>query len=345
MYKRFIRPILFLLSPETVHHLLIWKLRFLFAIPGVQWLVSFAFSKNNPRLEREFCGIRFKNPVGLAAGFDKNADIYNEFSAFGFSFIEVGTVTPQAQLGNPKPRLFRLVKDKALINRMGFNNKGAENAARNLNKHHKIVIGGNIGKNTSTPNDLANDDYEFCFRSLYEHVDYFVVNVSCPNIKDLNKLQDKDKLIELLGRLLKIRDAQDTHKPVLLKIAPDLNTAQLDEVIEIINETGTDGLVITNTTRSRENLSISPDQVKSIGDGGLSGKPLTSRSTEVIRYIAEKSNKSIPIMGVGGIMSTADALEKLEAGATLIQIYTGFIYEGPCFVNRINKAILKKQIN
>ena len=283
------------------------------------------------------------NPVGFAAGFDKNADVYNQFSNFGFSFIEIGTVTPVAQKGNPKPRSFRIPKDKGLINRMVFNNKVVDYAVNQLkNNKHRVIIGGNIGKNTATRNEEALEDYIICFEKLYDHVDYFVVNLSCPNIKDLRKLQDKDSTITILNKLTQLRRDKSNYKPILLKISPDLTDNQLNDVIETFNITGIDGLVATNTTVSRENLITDQKRVEEIANGGLSGKPLSKRSTEIIKYISEKSDGAIPIIGVGGIMSEQDAIEKIEAGATLIQIYTGFIYEGPGFVKRINKALLKK---
>ncbi|HKL09507.1 MAG TPA: quinone-dependent dihydroorotate dehydrogenase [Bacteroidales bacterium] len=342
MYKRIIRPLLFLLQPETIHKLIVFILKFIFKIPGIQLFMKNIFSIKDKRLKRTFLGIEFDNPVGFAAGFDKNAEVYHQFSSFGFSFIEVGTVTPLPQPGNTKPRSFRIPKDSGLINRMGFNNKGADYAVRKLkNKSRKVIIGGNIGKNTLTPNNEALDDYVYCFEKLYAHVDYFVVNLSCPNIKDLEKLQDKDSTITILNKLTKIRQSKEKYKPILLKVSPDLTREQLNDVVETFNITGIDGIVATNTTRSRDGLKTTEEKISKIGDGGLSGAPLTKRSTEIIRYLREKSEGTIPIIGVGGIMTVEDALEKLEAGATLIQIYTGFIYQGPGFVKQINKAILK----
>lgn len=342
MYKSLIRPVLFCLYPETVHHLIVTLIKIGFKFPGIRIIVKKLFEVKNSKLERNVFGLTFKNPVGLAAGFDKNATIYDEFSNFGFSFIEIGTVTPKAQPGNPKPRSFRLKKDKALINRMGFNNKGVDEVVKNLKRRKtNIIIGGNLGKNTLTPNDCAPSDYMFTFNELYEYVDYFVVNVSCPNISDLHELQDKDALIEILNDLQLERSKKKINKPILLKISPDLNFNQIDEVIEIVKITKIDGLVATNTTTSRYNLSISEQKINEIGNGGMSGLPLRDRSTEIIRYISNKTNGSVPIIGVGGIMTPEDALEKLQAGASLIQIYSGFIYEGPFLTKRINKAILK----
>ena len=342
MYKNIIRPLLFLLKPETVHHLIVNLLKIGFKIPGVSYLVKKSFILKDNRLKLDCLGLSFDNPVGFAAGFDKNAEVYNPFSNFGFSFIEIGTVTPIPQLGNPKPRSFRIPKDKGLINRMGFNNKGVDYAVEQLKrKKHNVIIGGNIGKNTATTNENAINDYIICFEKLYKHADYFVVNLSCPNIKDLRKLQDKDSTITILNKLAEIRRGKSPYKPILLKISPDLTNSELDDVIETFNITGIDGIVATNTTISRENLATEEKKIKMIANGGLSGKPLSDRSTEVIKYISEKSNGTVPIIGVGGIMTEQDAIEKLNAGASLIQVYTGFIYEGPGFVKRINNAILK----
>lgn len=343
MYRNIFRPLLFLLQPETVHHLIVNALKIGFKIPGVSYFVNKSFKVQDNRLKTSFLGMDFENPVGFAAGFDKNAQVYNQFANFGFSFIEIGTVTPQPQPGNPKPRSFRIPKDKGLINRMGFNNKGVDYAVKQLkNKDHKVIIGGNIGKNTKTANDQALNDYVVCFNKLYNHVDYFVVNLSCPNIKDLRKLQDKDSTITILNKLTELRRGKPAYKPVLLKVSPDLDENQLDDVVETFNITGIDGIVATNTTVSRVGLQTSETKIKEIANGGLSGKALTKKSTEIIRYLHDKSNGTMPIIGVGGIMSVQDALDKLDAGASLIQVYTGFIYEGPAFVKKINKAILKR---
>ena len=307
------------------------------------------YSIRNRKLETTVAGIRFPNPLGLAAGLDKDAIMVDEFSVLGFGFVEIGTVTPVAQAGNDKPRLFRLPKDEALINRMGFNNEGAEAAASRLSKRKsQIPVGGNIGKNKSTPNENAIDDYEKCFRSLYKAVDYFVVNVSSPNTPGLRALQEKEPLKKLLLHLQKLNtdlshSYNTSKKPVFLKIAPDLTNEQLDEIIEVVKDSGIDGIVATNTTISRENLRTGKVEIDSMGNGGLSGKPLDNRSTEVIRYLHLKSGGTIPIIGVGGIHSPEDALEKLHAGASLLQLYTGLIYEGPGLVKRINKAILKER--
>lgn len=342
MYKAIIRPLLFLLQPETVHHLVVFLIKAGFIIPGVKQLTRSIYSVRNEKLEREVFGLKFDNPVGLAAGFDKNASFFDPFSAFGFSFIEIGTVTPLGQPGNPKPRSFRLKKDKALINRMGFNNHGAKAAANRLSKRSSnILIGGNLGKNTATSNENAVEDYAAVFEKLYDVADYFVVNVSCPNISDLSHLQDREQLEGILSRLYQKRKDKSLRKPVLVKISPDLNNNQIDDVIDLIGEFEMDGIIAVNTTIQREGLLTAANKVESIGNGGLSGSPLRERSTEIIRYIHEKTSGKLPIIGVGGIMSPAEAMEKLEAGASLIQVYTGFIYEGPGLVRRINKLILK----
>ena len=319
-------------------------LRIVLFFPGMQTLLKLCYGKSEKTLERDLFGIKFRNPVGLAAGFDKNARHYNDLSSFGFSFIEIGTVTPLAQPGNPKPRSFRLPRDKALVNRMGINNQGAEKIARNLRKYNpKIVIGGNIGKNTLTPNNNAIDDYVKCFNVLHEVVDYFVVNVSCPNIGDIKELQDADTLLEILSVLQGLSAKKPVPKPILLKISPDLNYHQLDELIEIAKKTRIAGFVATNTTVLRDNLKTSARRLRDIGKGGLSGLPLRARSTEVIRYLVEKSEGKIPVIGVGGIMSARDAIEKLNAGASLVQLYTGFIYEGPSLIKKINKEIIRNK--
>ncbi len=295
------------------------------------------------RLEREVFGLKFENPVGLAAGFDKDAKLFDELGAFGFGFVEIGTVTPLPQEGNPKPRLFRLKQDKALINRMGFNNSGIEAVTSRLRrKKTKLIIGGNIGKNKLTPNEDAVSDYEICFEKLFPYVDYFAVNVSSPNTPGLRDLQEKEPLTALLNRLQELNSAKDKRKPILLKIAPDLTNEQLDDIITIVADTKIDGVIATNTTIDRNGLKTDKNKLKAIGNGGLSGKPVKSRSTEVIKYLADTSNKAFPIIGVGGIHSAEDALEKLDAGATLVQLYTGFIYEGPALIKRINKAILQR---
>jgi dihydroorotate dehydrogenase len=345
MYKNLIRPILFIFPPETIHHWVVNGLKAMFRIPGKAWVIRKITTVNDPRLVREVFGLKFANPVGIAAGMDKQAEMFNELANLGFGFVEVGTITPEGQPGNPKPRLFRLPKDKALINRMGFNNQGVEAAIVNLKKRKtNIIIGGNIGKNTATPNDKAIDDYVLLFKKLFDHVDYFVVNVSCPNITDLHELQDQESLTNILNEIQKINLQKPNPKPVLLKVSPDLNDKQLDEVIEIVAATKIDGVVATNTTITRTGLRTDEQNVKEIANGGLSGQPIKNRSTEVIRYLADKSGKAFPIIGVGGIFTPEDAIEKLQAGADLVQVYTGFIYEGPLIAKRINKAILNHSV-
>jgi len=337
MYKLLIRPLLFCFDPEKVHYFTFSLIRFLSKIPLFSIICRSIYEVKDKRLEKEVFGLKFKNPVGLAAGFDKDAKLYNELSNFGFGFIEIGTLTPKPQDGNPKKRLFRLKKDSAIINRMGFNNGGVEEAVERLKKNKSVLIGGNIGKNKITPNENAVDDYIICFNALYDYVDYFVVNVSSPNTPNLRELQEKEPLTKLLQVLQNENFKKQKAKPILLKIAPDLTDEQLLDIIDIVNETKIAGVIATNTTISRENL-ISENKKET---GGLSGKPLTSRSTEVIHFLSEKSNKSFPIIGVGGIHSAQDAIDKLNAGASLIQLYTGFIYEGPKLVKEINKEILK----
>ncbi len=338
MYKLLIRKFLFLFDPEEVHYFTFSLIRFSSKIPGFSSLFRGLYLVNDKRLETEVFGLKFKNPVGLAAGFDKDAKLYSELSDFGFGFIEIGTLTPVGQDGNPKKRLFRLKEDSAIINRMGFNNGGVQEAVTRLKKNKNVLIGGNIGKNKLTPNENATQDYEICFEALFDYVDYFVVNVSSPNTPNLRELQDRKPLTELLQTLQNKNLAKQKQKPILLKIAPDLTDPQLLDIIDIVNETKIAGVIATNTTLSREGLhSENKDEA-----GGLSGKPLTNRSTEVIRFLSDKSNKSFPIIGVGGIHSAQDAIDKLNAGASLIQLYTGFIYEGPKLVRDINKEILKK---
>jgi len=338
MYKLVIKKILFLFPPETAHHIVMKLL----GVPFLSKLLKLVYRFEHPSLERELFGLKFKNPVGLAAGFDKNAERYSQLADLGFGFVEIGTVTPKAQEGNPRPRLFRLPKDRALINRMGFNNDGVEAVCQRLRKRGSgLLIGGNIGKNKATPNEEAIRDYEICFQQLYGLVDYFVVNVSSPNTPNLRELQDKEPLTKLLQHLKKLNEAKPQEKPLLLKIAPDLSDAQLDNIIEIVREVKIDGIIATNTTISREGLSTPVAAVEALGNGGLSGKPLAKRSTEVIRYLHQKSGGAVPIIGVGGIHSPEDTLEKIAAGASLIQLYTGFIYEGPGLLRRIKRVLAK----
>ena len=343
MYKLLLKPVFFLFDPEKIHYFVMGMLRVVLRIPGIGWIVRKSFQYENKKLEKTIFGITFPNPVGLAAGFDKDARMFNELDALGFGFIEIGTLTPLPQEGNPKPRLFRLPEDEALINRMGFNNQGVQAAKERLKKKKAgIIIGGNIGKNKITANEDALSDYIRCYEELFPLVDYFVVNVSSPNTPNLRELQEKAPLLNLLSGLQSLNKAKPAPKPILLKIAPDLTNGQLDDIIAIVNESGIAGVIATNTTVSRENLNTSKEKIEKTGAGGLSGKPVKSKSTEVIRYIHEKSGGRIPIIGVGGIHSPEDAIEKLKAGASLIQIYTGFIYEGPMLVKRIKKEIAEK---
>ena len=343
MYKLLIRPILFLFDPEKVHYFTFSLIRILCKIPYVASLFRSLYQVKNKKLERKLFGLTFINPVGLAAGFDKNAVLYNELANFGFGFIEIGTVTPHGQLGNPKKRLFRLKDDQGIINRMGFNNDGVEEAIKNLKKNkHKVIIGGNIGKNTETKLEDYTQDYLDVFKELHPFVDYFVLNVSCPNVGSHAKLSDKDYLLELITECQSQNNLFKIKKPILLKIAPDLNNSQLDEIIELVAETKIDGVIASNTSTTRDNLNVSKERLQEIGNGGVSGQPIKDQSTQVIKYLADTSNKSFPIIGVGGIHSAEDALEKLNAGADLVQIYTGFIYEGPGLIKKINKALLKK---
>lgn len=342
MYKLFIRRFLFLFDPEKIHYFTFSLIRFLCKVPFFSAIFRAMYLIEDKRLERNLFGITFKNPVGLAAGFDKNAVLYNELANFGFGFIEIGTVTPIGQEGNPKKRLFRLKDDQGIINRMGFNNDGLETAIEQLKKNKgKLVIGGNIGKNTQTSPQNYTNDYEECFKGLHPYVDYFVLNVSCPNVGSHEKLNDKEYLLELILAIQNLNLLEPTQKPILLKIAPDLNNNQLDEIIEIVAETKIDGIIASNTSTSRSGLKASKKQLQEIGNGGLSGLPIKEKSTRVIKYLKDTSNKAFPIIGVGGIHSAEDALEKIEAGADLVQIYTGFIYEGPGLIKQINKALLK----
>ena len=339
MYQ-LIKPLLFRFDPENIHHFVTSALNTVNNVWGISTLQKKAFLISDPRLEREVFGLKFKNPVGLGAGFDKNASMVEDLTNFGFGFIEVGTVTPLPQPGNDKPRMFRLPKDEALINRMGFNNQGVDVVVGRLKKLKRdgLIIGGNIGKNKVTPNEDAVGDYIKCFDALFDVVDYFVVNVSSPNTPGLRELQEKEPLMKILNTLQQRNLKNNISRPILLKIAPDLTNSQLDDIVEIVQETKIAGVIATNTTISREGL-YSDESLKS-QTGGLSGKPLTKRSTEVIRYLSERSNKSFPIIGVGGIHTAEDAIEKLKAGASLVQVYTGFIYEGPAIVKNINKGIL-----
>jgi len=344
IYKSFIRPLFFLLSPEKAHKAALKSLSVFGSFYPTKILIKGLFDYKSTKLKRNIAGLTFQNPVGLAAGFDKDAEAFDELGLLGFGFVEIGTITPKGQNGNPQPRLFRLKKDKALINRMGFNNNGVDFTVKKLKKrkNKNLIVGGNIGKNKITPLDQAVSDYIISFEKLFPYVDYFVINVSSPNTPNLRKLQDKEPLTKLINTLLDLNNKKNNPKPVFLKIAPDLNQSQLDDIIDIANNTKLAGIIATNTTIDRKNIKTSTDDLEKIGNGGLSGKPLVSRSTEIIRYLKQNLNNDKKIIGVGGISNAEDAMEKLNAGADLIQIFTGFIYEGPSLIKRINKAIASK---
>ena len=342
MYKKIIKPLLFSLDPEIVHDFSFLFIKFFFKIPGLSLLFKKIYSFENPLLERELMGLKFKNPVGLAAGFDKNAELFNELSIFGFGFIEIGTLTPLPQRGNPKKRIFRLIDDYGLINRLGFNNKGVDYAIKNLKKNKNILIGGNIGKNKNTKNSDAFKDYELCYNKLYPHVDYFVINVSSPNTPNLRDLQEK-KPLELIIRNINLSNKkQKEKKPILIKISPDIDQKQIDDIIDIVKTNNIDGIIATNTSVNRDNLKSELDLKNQ--KGGLSGKPIFSKSNNIIKYIYNKTHGKLPIIGVGGIMCPDDAIEKLKSGASLIQLYTGFIYEGPSVIKKINKRIIEEKL-
>jgi dihydroorotate dehydrogenase len=341
---RFFRFIFFLFPAERSHSLIAALMRTAYAVPPLRVFLKWYYSVRHPLLEREFCGIRLANPVGLAAGFDKNAKLYKAFSMLGFSFIEIGTVTPVGQPGNPKPRIFRIVQDNALINRMGFNNEGVDTAVKRLKSSRPdIVIGGNIGKNTQTSNDCAFSDYLHCFNELYPYVDYFTVNVSCPNVAGLSALQDPKLLANILKEIVDRRNRQKPRKPVLVKISPDLSIMQLDEILEIIDQLGIDGIVAVNTTTQRTHLTADQPTIENIGSGGLSGQPLKWKALETINYIRQRTKGKLPVIGVGGIMTPEDAISFIHAGASLVQVYSGLVYKGPALVKKINRAILKEQ--
>jgi dihydroorotate dehydrogenase len=343
VYSGIIRPLFFKLSPEKIHHLAFSIMKVLNNTPIVKQVIRSMFVVKSPKLQRELFGLKFSNPVGLAAGFDKDAKLFNELADYGFGFIEIGTLTPKGQAGNAKPRLFRLTEDTALINRMGFNNQGVDAAVERLkNRKTKIIIGGNLGKNKSTSNEDADEDYLTVFNKLFDYVDYFVVNVSCPNMGNLTELQEKEPLKRLLKKVMDENAKRTSPKPVLLKIAPDLSEVELDDVIEIVKELKLSGVVAANTSVNREGLKTSQSKLESIGyPGGLSGVPVKDRSTKVIKYLYSNLGDDYPIIGVGGIHTAQDALEKLNAGAKLVQVYTGFVYEGPGLVKSINKELLK----
>ncbi len=339
MYKKLILPFLFLFDPEKIHNLTFFSLKTIFKIPFLGFLTKLYYKVENDKLKRNLFGLTFPNPVGIAAGFDKNATHISEFEKFGFGFIEIGTVTPKPQKGNPKKRLFRLKQDNAVINRMGFNNDGVTKIKNRLRGNYKVIIGGNIGKNKITPNSEAKKDYLICFKELYEHVDYFVVNVSSPNTPRLRELQSREFLSDLFIDLNKFRYNKKNIKPILLKISPDLNEDKIVELLEVIKKNKIDGIIATNTTTNFPDL-ISDNKIEK---GGLSGSPLYDKSNDVISFISKKTNGKLPIIGVGGILTPKEAIKKIEAGAHLIQLYTGIIYEGPGIANKINKELLNQE--
>ncbi len=341
MYKTLLKPLLFSLSPEKAHHFTVKLLSITTKIPGLSNIFKGIYAQKGEHLKRELFGLSFKNSVGLAAGFDKDGKYFKQMENIGFGFIEIGTVTPKPQVGNPQPRLFRLPKDEALINRMGFNNEGVDALVERLKKYKKtdLIIGGNIGKNKTTPNEKAIDDYDICFKKLFPYVDYFVINVSSPNTPNLRALQDKDPLTKLLSHVQNLNLGHQNPKPIFLKIAPDLSNGQLDDIISIVREVGITGIIATNTTIERSNLQTNQKQIESIGNGGLSGKPIGKRSTDVIAYLYKNSRGQIPIIGVGGIRCAQDAQDKINAGACLVQVYSGLVYEGPSLVKRILKEV------
>lgn len=337
MYKHILKPILFSFNPETAHNMTFAGLKFLRYVPFAGSIMRGLYKKSTPSLEKEVFGIHFPNPVGLAGGLDKNGEFYNDMANFGFGFVEIGSLTPQPQDGNPKPRCFRVPGDKAIINRFGINNKGVKNAVEHLKKvRPEVIVAANISKNTTSINEDAAKDYESAFALLYDFVDMFVVNISCPNVVGLTALQDMNFLSDIIDRLLSLRMYYDEYRPILLKVSPDLSHEQLDEIIDYSLRSGIDGIVAGNTTRSRDGLtSISAEKIEAIGNGGMSGAPVHKKNLELVRYVHQRSEGKLPIIGVGGIMSPEDAKEMIDAGASLVEIYSGFIYEGPSLVKRI----------
>ena len=351
MYKHFLKPILFCFNPETAHNMIFSTLSFMRHVPFARSIMRAMYKYKSPTLEKEVFGIKFPNPVGLAGGLDKNGEYYNDMANFGFGFVEIGNkillfegLCPKAQDGNPKPRCFRVPADRAIINRFGINNKGVTNAVEHLKKvRPNVIVAANISKNTSSINEDAARDYEKAFGMLYDFVDMFVVNVSCPNVVGLTALQDISFLSDIVDRLLDLRMYYDTYRPILLKVSPDLSKEQLDDIIDYCLRSGIDGIVAGNTTRSREGLTIPQAKIDQIGNGGMSGAPVHKKNVELVRYIHTKSEGKLPIIGVGGIMSGADAQDMIDAGASLVEIYSGFIYEGPSLVKKIIKHLEKEQ--
>ena len=336
MYKHILMPILFRFNPETAHNILFSLLSFLRYVPFAGSILRAIYKKDSPNLSKEVFGINFPNPVGLAGGLDKNGEHYNDMANFGFGFVEIGSLTPKPQDGNPRPRCFRVPADRAIINRFGINNKGVINAVEHIKKDRpNVIIAANISKNTTSINEDAAKDYETSFALLYDFVDMFVVNVSCPNVVGLTALQDISFLSDIVDRLLDLRRYYDNYRPILLKVSPDLSTEQLDDIIDYCLRSGIDGIVAGNTTRSRDGLTISPEKIEEIGNGGMSGAPVHKKNLDLVRYIHTKSEGRLPIIGVGGIMSGEEAKAMMDAGASLVEIYSGFVYEGPGLVKKI----------
>ena len=343
MYKHLLKPILFRFNPETAHNLTFSALSILRHIPFARSIMRAIYKRESPSLEKEVFGLKFPNPVGLAGGLDKNGEYYNDMANFGFGFVEIGSLTPQPQDGNAKPRCFRVPQDKAIINRFGINNKGVKNAVEHLKKERpNVIVAANISKNSTSINEDAAKDYESAFALLYDFVDMFVVNVSCPNVVGLTSLQDISFLSEIVDRLLNLRMYYDNYRPILLKVSPDLSKEQLDDIVDYCLRSGIDGIVAGNTTRSRDGLTISQEEIEKIGNGGMSGAPVHKKNLELVRYIHTKTEGKLPIIGVGGIMSEENAKAMIDAGASLVEIYSGFIYEGPSLIKRIIRYLEKK---
>ena len=341
MYRRIIKPLLFSLNIERAHHIVLLMLRIFGLIPGGRWLLRKCYAVEHPALEREVFGMRFANPVGIAAGFDRNGEAYRELAALGFGFVEVGTVTPRPQAGNPRPRVFRLPKDNAIINRIGLSNRGLETAIRHLRRPHGgVIVGCNIGKNTSTPAENAPADYLKLFRNLYQYADYFTVNISCDNSCREGATHTREHILQILNPLFDFRRGQNQYRPVMLKISPDMTDEVIDRITDVLMETPLDGIVATNGSHGREGLRTSRTTLEKIGSGRLSGAPLTRRAVEIVRRIHTRSGGTYPIIGVGGLMSADDVRAMLNAGADLVQLYTGYIYEGPGLVRNVCRALI-----
>lgn len=341
MYRKIIKPLLFSLTIERAHRIVVLFLRIVGLIPGGRWLLHKCYAVEHPSLEREVFGIRFKNPVGLAAGFDRNGEACRELAAMGFGFVEIGTVTPLPQSGNPRPRVFRLPKDQAIINRIGLANRGLAVTIRHLRRPHDgVIIGCNIGKNTNTPPENAPADYLKVFRNLYQYADYFTVNLSCDNSCREGSVYSREYLLRILEPLFDFRRGQNQYRPIMLKVSPDMPDEVVDRVTDILLENPLDGIVATNGTHSRQGLQTSRASLEKIGNGRLSGAPLTRRAVEIVRRIHTRSGGTYPIIGVGGLMTPEDVRAMLDAGADLVQLYTGYIYEGPGLVGRICRQLI-----